>query len=436
VYGEPLPRDKVRDLDHAAPAAPNASGALLTVNRAGQLCSIDIFSRGQAPHTLICGATGSGKSVLAQNLIASYPDAKIFIIDRGRSFKTLTENLGGRYYEITEGAFSPFPPYKEKLGDDELNMLVKIIACATGVTSREEASHITRAVKSIYDAKNREIVMKMTPQEALLMSLRSIPEAKGIALVWEEFVSGRFRKTFKVRDLDLAVPSAHKSNALDHVATPDVSPDGCRVSDPALEQDETLHPSGPAEGETARLRSLTLFELGANIDTEVLPLQVMSLVMSIINECSRDVERKIVVIDEAWAILAQGEAAKFLELMFRTFRKYNAACVIITQQPQDLCGEAGGAILMNTHNKFLLKQPRDVAHKVCEILNLTEVEVQTIASLRVEKPHFSEFLYLGERDCGVYRLYQTPEMYRLTTTDPNDRVNGLTCAQVSKRLTG
>ncbi len=58
---------------------------------------------GDVGHTLILGPTGSGKSTLLALMEAQflrYPEAQVYIFDKGGSAKALTYGVGGDYYEL------------------------------------------------------------------------------------------------------------------------------------------------------------------------------------------------------------------------------------------------------------------------------------------------------------------------------------------------
>ena len=65
-------------------------------------------------HSLIFGATGSGKSVLLAMIAAQfrrYQNARIYCIDKGQSLRTLTLAVGGDWIEVSgesEQGFSQF----------------------------------------------------------------------------------------------------------------------------------------------------------------------------------------------------------------------------------------------------------------------------------------------------------------------------------------
>ena len=64
----------------------------------------DLFA-GDVGHTLMLGATGSGKSFTLNFLLveALRYDPRVLILDLGGSYRWLTRFLGGRYLELSPG---------------------------------------------------------------------------------------------------------------------------------------------------------------------------------------------------------------------------------------------------------------------------------------------------------------------------------------------
>ena len=67
--------------------------------------------------------------------------------------------------------------------------------------------------------------------------------------------------------------------------------------------------------------------------------------------------RKFVIFDECWKLLSTPESAKFIAECYRTFQKYGAAAISVTQSLNDfLSGGLEHAILGNSNTRFILRQ--------------------------------------------------------------------------------
>ena len=54
-------------------------------------------------HTLITGATGAGKSVLLNTIVANffkYDNSKVFVFDKSASCRVLCKAIGGNFYNL------------------------------------------------------------------------------------------------------------------------------------------------------------------------------------------------------------------------------------------------------------------------------------------------------------------------------------------------
>ena len=58
--------------------------------------TFSFFDSTVAPHGIVAGVSGSGKSVLANNIIlsAARRGAKVFVLDQGNSYRKLCEMIG------------------------------------------------------------------------------------------------------------------------------------------------------------------------------------------------------------------------------------------------------------------------------------------------------------------------------------------------------
>src|SRR5690606_3991625 len=76
---------------------------------------------------------------------------------------------------------------------------------------------------------------------------------------------------------------------------------------------------------------------------------------------------KLVIIDEAWSLLSQGNVGKFIEHGYRRFRKYGGSCIVITQGVNDLyANSVGQAIAENSAFTLLLGQKAEAIDSLQE----------------------------------------------------------------------
>ena len=132
---------------------------------------------------------------------------------------------------------------------------------------------------------------------------------------------------------------------------------------------------------------------------------------------------KIVIIDEAWDLLTEGDVAKFMEHGYRRFRKYGGAAVTITQSVNDLYRNAAGrAIVENSANMYLLGQKAEVIEgmKQDRRLPLSDGGYELLKTVHTLPGAFSEIFFLTEMGSGIGRLIVDPFKRLLFSTKPED----------------
>lgn len=126
--------------------------------------------------------------------------------------------------------------------------------------------------------------------------------------------------------------------------------------------------------------------------------------------------RKILVIDEAWMVLAAGEQAEYILKIVKTCRKFNLGLVMITQDVEDiLTSKAGRAVLTNTSTKLLLKQDIAVVDQIVEQFNLNTAEQRFLSIATMGRA-----LLIAENTRIPIFIQASPEEYRLITSKPDD----------------
>ena len=127
------------------------------------------------------------------------------------------------------------------------------------------------------------------------------------------------------------------------------------------------------------------------------------------------------MIDEAWSLLQSAATARFIEEALRTYRKFNAAAVMVTQQVSDFAGAAGTAIRANAPNRIFLRQTSETVIAMETLFELSPEVKEAIASLVTAKGRFSECFIETPACKGVARLVPSPGLYTVFSTDGEDR---------------
>jgi len=362
------------------------------------LCGIDIFDpRLPAGHGLTVGSTGSGKSFTMSLLLLSAMAKKplVFIIDKGGSYRKLCSLLGGSYIDLSgDVAFNPLEgrdSWKERTGIISLMLQTMI-----GEVSREEKVIIERLVAEVYQSFDREGIDR---EPALSDAYRIL-------------------RSQRLYDPDTEDLERAQRQVLLHLAKwTRVGSKGSSFYSKMLDNPKT---TVSVENSDFIVFDLQGVEQYPDV-MQVIFLYLTDIVQRrIVNERSR---QKILVFDEAWALLAGEDSANFMAELYRTMRKFNCAVWAITQDISDIENSpVAGAIMTNTYRYIVLRQINERAVQAIErILNLNETEKQVVSLLDQKKGYYSE-IFLKQMGIGASKavVMPSPMEYWMATTDPND----------------
>ncbi|RYZ78877.1 MAG: hypothetical protein EOP06_28255 [Proteobacteria bacterium] len=125
--------------------------------------------------------------------------------------------------------------------------------------------------------------------------------------------------------------------------------------------------------------------------------------------------RTIVVFDEVWRFFKG--VKDYIEEMYRTFRKYSAGIVSITQNAADYGDdEFARMIFSNSFTKIFLEGGANRSLLTSE-LDLSASDIERALSVASKKPIYSEFFASSGRVSQVFRLYPNQELYALANTE-------------------
>lgn len=381
---------------------------LLYVDRGGQLAGVDIFSSPTNYNFIVVGSSGSGKSYTMADFFCQYlmRGAKIRVIDVGRSYKALSDVIGGQYIEFTEEAdirlnfFTNIQLNKDnEIHEDELQTIVPLIAMMANLSLSQEdvdnniditviAGYISKAVSMAFDARQRNAGM-----QDVIIALETIQRDK-------KSETGETSKI--INDLIIA-----------------------------------LYPFGDPKGEyfkyfngTSNLEfqsDFVVIELEEIDSKDLLKSVVLAAISHKINTeffLGDRSQPKILAIDEAWSIMDNKIVVRFLETMARRIRKYYGASGIITQTIGDFYkNKATRAIFDSSAIKFFLQQSGETidAAQIKGELSLNEGLIQLMKTVKSRPPFYSEVLI--KQDSGNFfigRLITDKVSHWLYTNHPKD----------------
>ena len=285
------------------PASPDTPPALLLIGRRGQPAGWSPFANTAGNYNVaVTGKSGSGKSVLMQELVSGLVGAggEAVVIDDGRSFQHTAEALGGAFIAFGKdpACLNPFAMLDAETANRDGDYREECFAMLAGVIGR-----MCRRRGSIDDI------------EAALVN-------EAIAAAWDEGGTGAdlgtvrsnldARDDRRAKDLGVALGPWCPGGAMGRLFAGDAVPD--------LDN------------------AITVFELAELKGRGDLQAVVLMLVVFLSTQRMYHGERtraKAIVIDEAWDLLSGEDSRAFLEGAARRARKYRGALVTGTQSVND-----------------------------------------------------------------------------------------------------
>lgn len=355
---------------------------LTFISRGGQIMNMDMFDSNTNYNTCIVAASGSGKSFLTNDIITSYisSGAKCWVIDIGRSYEKLTHAIGGDFVEFGEKSqicLNPFQIIKNY--NEEADMLVGIVmsmAAMEDKLSDLQHARLRSILKELWDEHEAGMTVDRVAEKLLQDEDRRVVDMGHQLFAFTS--TGEYGRFFNGEN------NVNFNNALT-----------------CLELEE-LKGRG-------HLQQVVLLILIYQIQ------QAMYL-------GNRD-QRKILIIDEAWDLLAKGNIAKFIETGYRRFRKYNGAAITITQSLNDLYSSPSGvAIAENSANLYLLYQKPETIESIKRQnrLMIGEGGYTFLKSVHTVTGQYSEIFFVTSYGVGIGRLMVDKYTKLLYSTHPDD----------------
>lgn len=349
----------------------NDPSALALRSRSNEVSNLNLFSKENLNfNSFICGASGSGKSFLMNAILSSLlkdePKTRLCIFDIGGSYRRIIEANGGVSQLLTveeaHGLLASFLRLRPVNGTGFFRTFIETL-CGSG-------NHITHSHRVAIDDLLRHL--------------------EGTHLTLSALV-----------DLALGKPERFYQD-IAHWLKPHMALDKVPV------RDDLTH---------AIRAQVTAFDFKELDSDPVLQRTTILLLSELLwgDLVQGTYPRTLIVFDEVWRFFAQSKG--FLEEMYRTLRKYRAGIVSITQNLADYGDEAfAKMIFTNSFTKIFL-QNGAAAEFLKDTFDLPESDISRALSVTSKKPHYSEFFALSPTMSQVFRLYPTPEFYKLANTE-------------------
>jgi conjugal transfer ATP-binding protein TraC len=346
--------------------------------RTGQIVAFDLFDSESNYNGVIAGQSGAGKSFTANWIICSYLSigGRAWIIDIGRSYSKLVESVGGQFIVFDDQSDMQMNPFEKVVDfDEEAEMLVSLIETMASPDEAMDAfqrSAITRHLTEAWHEKKHSLVI----DDVVTRCLED--EDKRVRDIGQQLYSysrkGVYGKMF------------NRGNNVDF------------SSDLVVLELEELN-------NKKALQKVILLQLIFQIQHEMY-----------LGERDR---RKILMVDESWALMNEGAVGAFMETAWRRLRKYGAAGLLGTQSLNDLYQSKHGiAIAENSANKILLSQTRETLKSLKKEERL---EIGDFGHLVLEKVHtargrYSEIFFHTNRGMGAVQLVVPKQVELLFST--------------------
>jgi len=327
-------------------------------------------------HTVVLGATGSGKSFLINFLLthAQKYDPLTVVLDLGHSYRKLAALLEGRYLEIGlrhgDVTINPFAldPTPEHL--HFLHAFVRVLL------EGEDGYRLSETEdREVYEAIENVYVLDRG-QRRLFTLANVLPRALG----------GRLHKWI----------------------------DGGRYASLFDNVDDTLT--------VARLQ---VFDFEAMRTYPVLLEPLLFYVLHRVTEHVQDPVNagtfKLCVMDEAWRFIQHPTLRAYVQEALKTWRKRNAAMILATQAIEDFASaDLLRTVVESCPTKLFLANPAFDRQRYAELFQLNDVELELLAGLLPRQ----QMLLKRPGLTKVLTLTVDPKSYWIYTNTPidNERV--------------
>lgn len=405
------------------------TGGIPLVSRRGELSFFDVFNSETGYNFFIAARTGSGKSVLANEVCAEVLSRGGIarLVDVGGSYSKINEVFGGEIIRFNPADPKSMNPYwgisaERGYDGDDADESDADMPLPNGVKKHSELAEQLSLLRDItvamaFPTTAPEDFIRYAIQDCIAEAHTRVGAELGAADIYEVMMQ---HEDQRVRDVAVQI----KPYAVGHLA-----------------------PWFNGEPEITFKNRFTILELEElNNDLDLRGI-VMQLVIKYIERDMYLGDRmvpKLCLIDEAWDLMSDGggqktgassTAKRFIEGTFRKIRKYYGTAGVIVQSLRDATASAAAmAAFENSSWKIIMLQEASALRYAKEegLISDDPLDLELLNSVK-RGNGFSELAILSQNGVQIGRFFLDPFSYYCYTSDAGD--NGRINAKVEQGAT-
>lgn len=387
------------------PSEGDRTPDLLYHTRSQGLCKLSIGEDKPSKHALMFGGTGSGKSfhvsMIIENALSQGQHVTIIDVQGPEisSYRRMTELFGGRYYALSDPeqdiCLNPFLPHSEMfsengIDEEQLSFLENLIVMIADPELLKGS-----------DAKFYKSVVRTTVEQAYIMTEGTgrSPIFSDIEAALKEYEGPEEEYAVFARTLYLQL-SAWLSN---------------KRHSRLFNRSREFTMNG----------NFNVFDFFGLKEDEalggILLLVCSHLVWSQLKKLDRS-SNKMVVFDEAWALIQHEAGAELIQSLYRTARKFNGCIFAISQSASDVLNTPVKDAIINNTSTFFLQKHNHGFEDAAAVCSLTKRHSEMLRELEYRQGEYADCLVVdkAKSDAMIVRLKPTSFDLWLNTTNPVD----------------
>ncbi len=361
------------------------SGICFGLNKNNVPVIRDIFKLSN-PNGCILASSGAGKSYMAKLLISRHllNGTKVMVIDPQSEYRDLVKLFGGQLIKLSRTSTTMLNPL-DLMGHnypEKRLVLMDLMQVMLGEMSEAQKSFIDKALTLTYERAG----------------ITNEPET----WQYEPPILGDLLQSLEI--IDKKTTAFEKATVRSLINRLSMYVDGVFSF---LNRRTSIDFS----------KEFVCFDLG-DIPKQVKPV-IMFLVLDYVYMRMRsDIERKVLVVDEAWSLLSRAEDAYYIFEIVKTCRKFNLGLLLINQEVEGLLeSKAGKSVLANSAYTILMKQKPAVISAIHRTFNLSQTEIDNLITAPV-----GEGILIIENDHHEIKVIASEKEDAIITTNADERL--------------